>query len=397
MNYIDVYFARRNHMGETTAEVAHNSGERSFDRWLKDSPHTVWDLSVERGLYFPGLILSQKDEVGRKSLTLNISCSVPVEVGDIMNWKNGQEVEKWLIYKKERKVNEYYQVFQIIKCNYLIKWVDEDGIIQSCWAYFASSLDSKVKENFRTWNSLITPQPNKYAEIIMPRRKVNRQTKFILEDEAWYVIEYDHTSVQGVIYLSLSEDKVNPFYDDRINNIADLDTAAHYEIVSSDNIQSFKVGQEINPIFYIMKNGAVVQEEYEITSRDKKIAKEVKGVLTAVKAGEVILDVQLKRFPSITMEYKINVSASNDFAAFIEGNVIIKLNHESSYKIVSNGNANKKFNFSIDNEDLVKIVQEGENECTLKANDKNKLGYALLTATCGDIKLTKDIRIIPLW
>ena len=32
-----------------------------------------------------------------------------------------------------------------------------------------SSVDSKVKSNFRMWHSLISPQPNKFAEIIMPR------------------------------------------------------------------------------------------------------------------------------------------------------------------------------------------------------------------------------------
>jgi hypothetical protein len=56
MNYLEVYFSRINHLGETATEVALNSNIRSFERWLAGSPFTVENLSVERGLYFSGII-----------------------------------------------------------------------------------------------------------------------------------------------------------------------------------------------------------------------------------------------------------------------------------------------------------------------------------------------------
>ena len=56
MNYRDVYYSRVNHLGETTAEVIKNGGIRSFERWMAQSPFTIRDLSVERGLYFSGII-----------------------------------------------------------------------------------------------------------------------------------------------------------------------------------------------------------------------------------------------------------------------------------------------------------------------------------------------------
>ena len=46
---------------------------------------------------------------------------------------------------------------------------------------------------------------------------------FIIEDEAWTVIECDWTSVEGVIYMSLTESKVNYLYDDREADVADTD------------------------------------------------------------------------------------------------------------------------------------------------------------------------------
>jgi hypothetical protein len=69
------------------------------------------------------------------------------------------------------------------------------------------------------WHSLISPQPNKFAEIIMPRPifreksedydELMRGVTFIIENEGWVVIECDWTSVEGIVYMSLTETKVN--------------------------------------------------------------------------------------------------------------------------------------------------------------------------------------------
>jgi len=65
----------------------------------------------------------------------------------------------------------------------------------------------------------------------MPRREISRATNFIVEEESWQLIEYDHTSVPGTIYLSLTENKINNIYDDVENNIADLDKRARYSLI----------------------------------------------------------------------------------------------------------------------------------------------------------------------
>ena len=103
-------------------------------------------------------------------MILNVANDIPIRVGDILNWQqdNG-ELEKWLLISEEHKAHPTYRSFNIIKCNYLLKWIDTAGYLRESWAYVLSSADSKVKGNFRTWHNLITPQPNKYAEIIMPR------------------------------------------------------------------------------------------------------------------------------------------------------------------------------------------------------------------------------------
>ena len=39
----------------------------------------------------------------------------------------------------------------------------------------------------------------------MPTVSIMRETSFILEKESWRLIEYDYTSVPGVMYLSVGE------------------------------------------------------------------------------------------------------------------------------------------------------------------------------------------------
>ena len=106
-----------------------------------------------------------------------------------------------------------------------MKWIDFNGYLRKSWAYAVSSVDSKVKSNFRMWHSLISPQPNKFAEVIMPRPifedksedmdRLMRGITFIIENEGWQIIECDWTSVEGIAYMSLTESKVNYQYDDR--------------------------------------------------------------------------------------------------------------------------------------------------------------------------------------
>jgi len=98
MNYLDVYFSRINYFGDTRAEKIKNSGIIAFEKWLAKSPFTVTDLSVERGLYFSGIIETSKDKEERKLMYLRVANDIPIQVGDILTWRqdNGA-IEKWLL------------------------------------------------------------------------------------------------------------------------------------------------------------------------------------------------------------------------------------------------------------------------------------------------------------
>ena len=399
MNYLDVYFSRINHLGETTAERIRNGGKRSFEKWLAESPHTIRNLSVEREIYFDGIILTSKDKEYEKIMFLEVALDIPIQVGDIMNWTlDDGSIEKWILIQEEKKVNGTFRSFWIVRCNYYLKWIDNQGHLQASWAYFVSSLDSKIKGNFRTRNNLITPQPNKYAEILMPRYPIDRATNFIVEDESWTVVEYDHSSVPGIIYLSLTETKVNVIYDDVENNVADLDKLAVYDLSIPDQTQIFKINEPINLVFTLMKNGQPSSEEVEFISTNKKIAKVINGQLTAVAAGIVDIIVQLKQYPKIQKIVEITIGEEEKvFSAYIEGNDNLKLDRIGIYLLKGTEDISGEIEFSINDNSLAKIIKISNNSCEVRANAKNKLGKVILSASYQEKIYTKEISIIPLW
>lgn len=418
MSYLDVYWSRINHLGESTAERIRNGGIRSFEKWLEESPHTMRNLSVERGLYFDGIILTSKDKTYQKIMLLNVSNNIPLLVGDIMNWiLDDGSTEKWILIQEEKKVNGTYRTFWIVRCNYLLKWIDKLGHLQQSWAYVVSSVDSKIKGNYRTWNSLITPQPNKYAEILMPRYPIERSTNFIVEDESWSVIEYDHTSVPGTIYLSLTENKINKIYDDVENNIADLDKRAKYRIILPLEKSRFSIGDEITGlIFTIMKNEIPYTTD-DIEFFPEEIGKVVKrqDKLYAAQEGETNILVKIKEYDDIDpVELKIPIEICNESTItsyYLEGPDSIKLARSGFFIIRSNsgGIGLQADSFSVSDDTMVKVreIEKTENNITswsyeVKANDKNKLTEAnkppvILSVTIDNQEIQKEIKIVPLW
>ena len=398
MTYLEVYHSRVNHAGETTAERVRDGGIRSFERWLAESPHAIEDLSVERGLYFSGILQPNKDKDAKKLLWLHVANDIPIKVGDILNWRQDDgEIEKWLLLSQEKKVNGTYQSFSIIQCNYLVKWIDSAGHLQQSYAYVCSSTDEKIKGNFRTWHNLISPQPNKYAEIIMPRVEIDRGTNFIIEDENWLLVEYDHTSVKGVIYLSLTEDKVNEIYDDLNEDIAETDRLAQYRIDLPPVDQTFTVGYPIEPVYTIMKNGIPYDGQILWDSSDRRIARVENGKLMALQEGKVTIYAILADYPEIEQSMEITINgAPQEFSAYIKGNDAIKLDRYSDYELIGTVPI-ENIEYHLEETELATISAIEGNKCIIHANKKNKLGKIMLVASYNGVAYTKEITITPLW
>ena len=425
MNYLDVYWSRVNHFGETTAERLKNSGIVAFEKWMAQSPFTVLDLSVERGLYFSGIIQTNKDRTEEKIMYLYVALDIPIKVGDILTWRqdNGA-VEKWLLLQKVHKVHEQYQTFQIIKCNFELKWIDFNGYLRKSWAYAVSSVDSKVKSNFRMWHSLISPQPNKFAEVIMPRLqfeegsedldRLMRGITFIIENEGWQIIECDWTSVEGISYMSLTESKVNYEYDDRIIDVAETD---RYKFPQLPIL--YRKNDLIIPQF---ESDTLNQWEIELSSSDITVAKGISdnpaqewfSELHAENPGQCIVTMRLKNRPAVTKTVEITVNTEEEeFIGYIDGPDKLRLDRQDVYSLKGNipiDEATVSMAIQLDTSakrppsDYGVLTQKLDdnnqlvpNQYILHANAKNKLGTLVLVATYNGIQYTKTVEIVPLW
>ena len=428
MNYLDVYFSRVNHFGETTAERIKNSGIVAFEKWMAQSPFTVVDLSVERGYYFSGIIETSKDKEEKKIMYLYVANDIPIKVGDILTWRqdNGA-VEKWLLLQQIHKVHPTYQTFQIIKCNYELKWIDFNGYLRKSWAYAVSSVDSKVKSNFRMWHSLISPQPNKFAEVIMPRpifeedsedmNRLMRGITFIIENEGWQIIECDWTSVEGIAYMSLTESKVNYQYDDRVVDVAETDR------LKFPTLQAvYNVDDEIIPEFTDQTFNEW-EIALEIPENSTVLAKLENGHLQAIGAGKEIVKMYLKNLDkddirkAVEKEFEVTINEreSND-SLFIFGDDTIRLDRYATYMLMSEDTQEiitSDINFSVTqpNEPNKWLVQSKNDTITkrinnedvdiqvnvLHANAHNRLGEITLSAIYMGKTYTKTIKVVPLW
>lgn len=231
----------------------------------------------------------------------------------------------------------------------------------------------------------------------MPRYPIERSTNFIIEDESWQVVEYDHTSVPGTIYLSLTENKINLIYDDVENNIADIDKLAKYTLQLPEEKQIFSIGSQILPRFTLMKNGKPYNTDIILLPDENKLTKLVNGELIARAAGEASIIIQLKDYPDIKIPMTIIIGdETQEFDAYIEGPDSIRLARSAVYTLVGLQDIDGPVNFSISG---VAQIQEIISNVSVKiaANEENKLGDAVLIAEYNHQTYQKEIKIVPLW
>lgn len=240
----------------------------------------------------------------------------------------------------------------------------------------------------------------------MPRYPIYRSTNFIVEEESWMVVEYDHTSVPGIIYISLTENKINAIYDDVENNIADLDKLARYELLLPEDKQLFNVsaGDTFSLHFTLTKNGIPNNEPVSYISNNKKVVKVVNNELVAIGEGEAVIELQLMNYPNIKIEpsipIEISFSKEEDLLAYISGPDSIKLNRKGVYTLISNKPVTN-ITFTLEETNLAFIKECENNTCEIWGNNKNILGDVILKVkyfSDGIEKiLSKKISIIPLW
>ena len=284
--------------------------------------------------------------------------------------------------------------FEIIQCKHNISWVDKEGLVHSSPCHIIGSQESKIKDNFRTWNELITPQPNKFLEVIMPYQEIEKETEIMINNEVWRLIEYDKTSVNGVIYLSFGETKLNELADDKYSQLANADKQQVWAISTPKEIAA-SVGEKIIVPFKISKNGVVqdsiTQVEYICGAG---LIMNENGEIIATEAGitELVLS-----YNNAIATVQVNVDMGTSYEGFISGDDYIRITRSADYKFELGDTVfTEDLNFTISTSDMATAVVN-KNICTVKTNSKNKLGPFILSVEYNGAIYEKEIKIISLW
>ena len=409
MNYLDVYKARVEHLGSTPQERAYQSGILEFRRYLKYNSHTQYGLKsisntelieeAEEFESFDGVILTDKEDENRVSQILLVKSledgGPALKHGDLIKWND----EVWLIYQSTTSSYQPHQKFYMVRCQYFIKWVDQNGELQGSWIYLVGSKDSKIKDNFRTWHNVITPQPNKYINIIMPHQVMTINTEIMVLDEVWYLVDYDQNSVPNVVFMSFTETNLNLQRDKE--GIANYDKLSKYsiEIAAEQKVQA---GSEVVVEYNILKDGVMQQGPFEGITYTLKGNLFLKGgKIYATSSGTGTIQVNYKS--GVSNAQKVIISDNSYIEPVLTGNHKIRLAQKSLYVLENIEKPQQEVNFSISDNSLASIVWEQNEKYPDKtgwyviANDKNKLGKVTLIAEYEGNQYSKDIQIIPLW
>lgn len=277
----------------------------------------------------------------------------------------------------------------MVHCNYEIKWVDSDGILRQSWCYLLGAKDNKIQDNFRSWHSVITPQPNKFIEVMMPHQAIEIGAEIIVIDEAWSLVDYDQNSVPGIIYLSFTETNLNEQRDDAENKIANKDQIASWEIDMLDN-RIVAANSTFELTYTVLKNG-VAQNVAATVVLDGNLTLLENNIIQVGPSGGGTITVSYKDFSRTQL---VVVGGTPAVKPIFVGDDKIRVGSTNTY-VLENATADVSFEVN-DPNNLISYKVEG-NKCVVVANSKNKLGTFTLAALHQGERYEKTTEIVSLW
>lgn len=404
-NYYEVFQQRCYNRGLLLKEKVQKQVAHNFQRFLKSSPNAVEVKINNEGNSIRVATLSDKENDTLFKRTFLCDKSDGIRVGDFLYWEDSI----WLVFKKEKDTIQAYDKFECIECRHSIKWIDEGGILRETPCYLVAQTDEKIKANFRTWNNMITPQPNKFMEIITSRTNIQLGQKFLVDETAWFVVESDYISVKDILYLSLTEDKKDLYVDDIENNIANKIDLNKFVIQMQDDNITLGVNEEYYLNAQIYLNGLLYSDEFLlelIQGRDRvEITHENNSIkIKAIKPGKVSAHVYMNDHPDVFRTFEINITetAQEPVVTYeLRGDASIKWGRTKVYQCVKITNGIEELiscAFTVkDENNLLDSFDINNSAISLTANEDNNVGSIVLMADFEDKHLEKEIKITSLW
>ncbi|MFS0855152.1 hypothetical protein [Paenibacillus taichungensis] len=308
-----------------------------------------------------------------------------IKAGDKVTQVNGSQ---WICLHVDD--SPLYSKGKIEKCNFDLKWIDQDGFIQT----FPSILYYNARSNFGTEEDKVMNLPAGRRQIVVSRniqtQAVQRDTRFIIGNEAFKVIDTDYMSDDGLVNLSLQSDQINVTTDNLELGIADYNKLTKYTLqIINDNPLSISQHQSAKVNVKVTKNDMPVSQPevvYESTTPEI-VQVDLDGNLTILQSGDAEIKVSAY---GLTQTLKIYVAPTShyDYVATIDGANEIYSNRQSEYVATfwNNGlQLSDESMFSLTSEDgsptlLATITSQDpiKSTCIIRANNNRKYGTFVL-------------------
>lgn len=401
-DYYKVFQERCKNHGKSFKSLVQSQAALDFQRFLVSSPNAI-DVTVndeEEKIRVATILNKEKNDTDVRRFFL-ANKEDGLKIGDFIYWDD----TVWILLKKEKDTIDAYDKFEGLECRHNIKWIDKFGILQSTPCYLVAQTDEKVKANFRTWNNMITPQPNKYLEIITSRKNIELSQRFLLDETAWSVVETDYISVKGIIYLSLTEDKKDLYEDDINNDIADIVDLNKFQLKLEETEITLGIDETYQLSGKTYLNGNLYSSNIivEILEGEENISIDENLKITGVKEGNTKLRISMEENNEISQELNVTIqeSAPANVVYDLKGDASIKWGRTKVYQFVRVVNGifePVKADFSIEDKDkLIKNYEINETSITITANEDNRVGEFYINCTFGEETIRKEIKVTSLW
>lgn len=401
-DYYKVFQERCKNHGKSFKSLVQSQAALDFQRFLVSSPNAI-DVTVndeEEKIRVATILNKEKNDTDVRRFFL-ANKEDGLKIGDFIYWDD----TVWILLKKEKDTIDAYDKFEGLECRHNIKWIDKFGVLQSTPCYLIAQTDEKVKANFRTWNNMITPQPNKYLEIITSRKNIELSQRFLIDETAWLVVETDYISVKGIIYLSLTEDKKDLYEDDINNDIADIVDLNKFQLKLEETEITLGIDETYQLSGKTYLNGNLYSSDIivEILEGEENISIDENLKITGVKEGNTKLRISMEENNEISQELNVTIqeSAPANVVYDLKGDASIKWGRTKVYQFVRVVNGifePVKAEFSIEDKDkLIKNYEINETSITITANEDNRVGEFYINCTFGEETVRKEIKVTSLW
>lgn len=402
-DYYNVFQERCSNHGRSFKKLVQSQAAIDFKRFLVSSPDAI-EVLVNNDISNPirvATILNKEknDTIVRRFFLADKEENL--KIGDFLYWDD----TVWILMKKDRDTINAYDKFEGLECRHNIKWIDKYGVIKEAPCYLVAQTDEKIKANFRTWNNMITPQPNKYLEIITSRQNIDLAQRFLIDETAWFVVESDYISVKGILYLSLTEDKRDLYQDDLEENIADIVDLNKFQLIVENEEINLGIDEEyllsgkiyLNGNFY--SNNIIV----EILDGNEFIDIDNDLRISGVSEGSATIRISMEENNEISQEVKINVvqtaQATTNYK--LTGDSKLKWGRTKVYqsvKVVNGVPEPISAIFTIEDKDkVIKNYEINSTSITITANTDNKVGDFYIKCDIDGQHIVKKVSVTSLW